>query len=122
LLRRRWREGEFDYQGGNDTVEMAAIYDYYDNVEKLMGGRSATQSFFRVYTVPGMGHCAGGEGADQIDCLGYLEAWVKRGEPPDRMVGAHVGTAAGAPASFTRPAFPYPQYARNFIAVTPESR
>lgn len=120
------------YQGGSDSVEMAAIYDYYDNVEKLIGSRAVTQSFFRLYTVPGMGHCGGGEGADQIDYLAYLEAWVERGEAPERMIGAHAGIAAGAPASFTRPVFPYPQYARytgtgdvndarNFIAVTPES-
>jgi feruloyl esterase len=116
------------YQGGNDTIEMAAIYDYYENVEKLIGSRTATQSFFRLYTVPGMGHCGGGEGASQIDYLGYLEAWVERGQAPDRMIGAHAGPAA----NFTRPVFPYPQYARyagvgdvndarNFIAVTPAS-
>jgi feruloyl esterase len=121
------------YQGGSDTVEMAAIYDYYDNVEKLMGGRAATQAFFRLYTVPGMGHCGGGEGADQIDYLGYLEAWVERGEAPDRMIGAHAGGAPGTPPAFTRPVFPYPQYARyagtgdvndarNFSAVTPASK
>lgn len=117
------------YQGGNDTVEMAAIYDYYDNVEQLMGGRAATQQFFRLFTIPGMGHCGGGEGADQIDYLGYLEAWVESGHAPDQMIGTH----HGAGPSFTRPVYPYPQYARyagagdvndarNFIAVTPASR
>lgn len=117
------------YQGGSDTIEMAAIYDYYQNVEKLIGSRADTQQFFRLYTVPGMGHCGGGEGADRIDYLGYLEAWVERGAAPDRMVGTHVGS----PAIFTRPVFPYPQYARysgqgdvnderNFIAVTPPGR
>jgi feruloyl esterase len=117
------------YQGGSDTVEMSAIYDYYQNVEQLVGNRSDTQGFFRLYTVPGMGHCGGGEGADHIDYLSYLEGWVERGEAPDRMIGAHVEPAA----KFTRPVFPYPQYARytgqgdvndelNFIAVTPPGR
>ena len=117
------------YQGGSDTVEMSAIYDYYQNVEQLVGNRSDTQGFFRLYTVPGMGHCGGGEGADHIDYLSYLESWVERGEVPDRMIGAHVEPAA----KFTRPVFPYPQYARytgrgdvnderNFIAVTPPGR
>lgn len=117
------------YQGGNDTVEMSGIYDYYETVEKLFGSPSDTQKFFRLYTVPGMGHCGGGEGADHIDYLTYLEAWVERGEAPDRMIGSHTGPAA----NFTRPMFPYPQYARyagqgdvndarNFVAVMPVSR
>lgn len=117
------------YQGGSDAIEMSAIYDYYDTVEKLVGSRVDAQKFFRLYTVPGMGHCGGGEGADQIDYLAYLEAWVERGAAPDQMIGAHVSPAA----NFTRPVFPYPQYARytgrgdvndagNFSAVTPPGR
>ena len=140
------------YQGGSDALEMAAIYDYYDNVEKLMGGRAATQEFFRLYTVPGMGHCGGGDGADIVDYLGYLDAWVEQGKAPDALIGAHVPdeffNAPGAPSrdvllqlpldshvpvSFTRPLYPYPAFARyrgsgdandarNFEAVEPAQR
>jgi hypothetical protein len=79
------------YQGGNDVTEMpTAIVDYYQTVEKVMGGLEPTQDFFRLFIVPGMNHCAGGVGASSIDYLSYLEAWVERNQAPDKMIGAHV--------------------------------
>jgi len=33
-----------------------------------------------------MRHCTGGDGAYAIDYLSYLEAWVERGTPPDKLV------------------------------------
>jgi len=79
------------YQGGNDLTEMpTAIVDYYQTVEKVMGGREPTQDFFRLFIVPGMNHCGGGVGAYAIDYLSYLEAWVERNQAPATMVGAHV--------------------------------
>jgi Tannase and feruloyl esterase len=79
------------YQGGNDTVEMpTAIVDYYQTVEKVMGGRGPTQDFFRLFVIPGMNHCGGGVGAFSIDYLTYLEQWVEKNQPPNQMIGAHV--------------------------------
>jgi hypothetical protein len=82
------------YQGGTDVLEMpTAIVDYYETVEKVMGGRQPTQDFFRLFMIPGMNHCWGGAGAYTIDYLSYLEAWVERTEAPDTMIGAHVSDA-----------------------------
>jgi hypothetical protein len=67
-----------------------AIVDYYQMVERVMGGREMTQDFFRLFIVPGMNHCRGGVGAYAIDYLSYLEAWVEKNQAPDKMVGAHV--------------------------------
>jgi hypothetical protein len=79
------------YQGGNDLIEMpGAIIDYYQSVERLMDGRAATQTFFRLFIVPGMDHCDGGAGAYTIDYLGYLERWVEENQVPAQMIGAHV--------------------------------
>jgi feruloyl esterase len=113
-------------QGGNDAREIPwAIFDYYETVERTIGGRAATQDFFRLFLVPGMEHCTGGDGAFAIDYLSYLEAWVERGQAPSVMVGAHVqGTGWGqsfrlsfpldpaTPISFTRPVYPYPLHAK----------
>lgn len=101
------------------------ITDYYETVERVMGGRAATQDFFRLFMVPGMDHCSGGSGAFAIDYLEYLEAWVEKGQAPDRMVGAHVPGLSwrdafylefplrqGTPVQFTRPVFPYPLRAK----------
>jgi hypothetical protein len=82
------------YQGGTDIVEMpTAVVDYYDTVEKVMGGRERTQDFFRLFIIPGMNHCSTGAGAYTIDYLSYLEAWVEHDHPPDPIVGAHVNDA-----------------------------
>ena len=79
------------YQGGTDTTEMpTAIVDYYQTVEKVMGGAKATEDFFRLFVIPGMNHCGGGTGAISIDYLTYLENWVEKKQPPDEMIGARV--------------------------------
>jgi feruloyl esterase len=112
------------YVGGNDAAGVAAdIVDYYQISEKVMGGRERTQDFFRLFVVPGMGHCVGGPGASEIDYLGYLEAWVEKAAAPNSMIGAHrgdrVSRAGQAPGdatrnlpadSFTRPVYPFPLY------------
>jgi Tannase and feruloyl esterase len=121
------------YQGWNDIVEMpSAIVDYYEMAERIMGGHAPTQDFFRLFMVPGMSHCTGGLGAYAVDYLGYLEAWVERSTPPDSILGGHVSESylaalpqgslvnvsfdkdgrAATPVTFTRPIYPYPQYAR----------
>lgn len=77
--------------GGNEVAEEpGAAIDYYETVERTMGGRPSTQEFFRLFVVPGMDHCSGGDGAFAIDYLSALEAWVDSGEKPGRLVGAHV--------------------------------
>ena len=112
------------YFGWHDLLQKEAI-DYYETVERLMGGRAATQKFLRLFAVPGMNHCSGGPGAFAIDYLSYLEAWVEQGQAPDEMVGAHVDGLSWSqafgltlpldkslPVSFSRPVYPYPIRAR----------
>jgi len=112
------------YQGGNDTLEIpGAVVDYYATAEKTMGGRVATQDFFRLFIIPGMNHCTDGDGVFVFDYLSYLEAWVERGRPPDTMIGMHVKDLSkyggwglkvpldpDIPVAFSRPVYPYPLY------------
>jgi feruloyl esterase len=118
------------YQGGNDVVEMpTAIVDYYETAEKVLGGLELTQDFFRLFIIPGMNHCGGGVGASSVDYLSYLENWVEQNHAPDKMIGAHVSDSyldslpeasrsvtfpldPKIPLSFTRPMYPYPQFAK----------
>ncbi len=104
--------GKFiNYVGWSDmgTVPAKAI-DYYETVERTMGGPAATQDFYRMFMIPGALHCRGGEGADNIDFLNYIENWVERGKAPDRMIGEHHDETGRT--TFTRPTFPYPQMAK----------
>jgi hypothetical protein len=99
------------YHGATDTSDPPApVIDYYETVEKTMGGRKSTQDFFRLFLIPGMNHCVGGPGALDVDWIQVLEDWVEKGKAPDVIVGAH----AGAPSSpgFTRPLYPFPAYAK----------
>jgi len=78
-------------QGGNDHVLTARDFiDYYETAQRTMGGRAATQEFFRLFLVPGLNHCGGGNGTIEFDRLGALEAWVEQGKAPDVIIGARV--------------------------------
>jgi hypothetical protein len=100
-----------------------ATVDYYETVRKTMGGEGQTQDFFRLFMVPGMGHCSGGDGAYAIDYLSYLNDWVEHGRAPEVMTAAHVKSdqysgwsyplpADPANVTFSRPVYPYPLRAR----------
>ena len=104
------------YQGAADESDIPAdSIDYYELVEKTMGGRTETQEFFRFFLVPGMNHCDGGAGAFAIDYFNYLEAWVEKGQAPDVLIGSHLesdGEGMEPKAKFTRPIYPYPSRAK----------
>jgi Tannase and feruloyl esterase len=123
------------YQGGSDPIEIpGALYDYYETTERTMGGGAATQSFFRLFIMPGMNHCMGGDGVNEADFLGAVEAWVEMNRAPDVIIGSHIDldqfmkthdwrsesfltefeNFRGDPANvrFTRPLYPYPAYAK----------
>lgn len=79
------------YVGWNDAIGMPLpVIDYYETVERTLGSREATQDFFRLFVIPGMNHCTGGDGAFGIDYLSHLETWVEQGQAPDKVVGSHV--------------------------------
>jgi hypothetical protein len=114
------------YQGLQDHSDIPRdAIDYYEMTERVMGGRAATQEFFRLFAVPGMNHCTGGPGPFAVDYLSALEAWVEQGHAPDVLVGYHVpdltweqayhltGNSPLDPsvkdrADFTRPIYPFP--------------
>lgn len=99
------------YHGATDTIDPPRpVIDYYETVERTMGGRDATRGFFRLFLIPGMNHCGGGGGALNVDWLIAIEDWVERGKAPFGMVGEHIGR--GKEAGFTRPLYPYPAYAK----------
>lgn len=114
------------YQGWADeaTYPLNPVL-YYETVERLMGGRANTQDFFRLFMIPGQSHIPTNGGAETVDYLSYLEAWVERGEAPDVLLAEkmkRLGRFAGPVTyrefltpdnvAFTRPVYPYPVQAR----------
>lgn len=55
-----------------------------------MDGKTAMDDFFKLYLVPGMNHCSGGAGANLIDYIAALEAWMQRGQAPQALTAAHL--------------------------------
>jgi feruloyl esterase len=89
-------------------------------------GKKKTEQATRLFMVPGMGHCSGGEGPFVIDVISAIDNWVGTGRAPERIIASN---PPGAPAR-TRPLCPYPQEAaysgsgstddeKNFRCATP---
>lgn len=68
-----------------------------------------TTAFFRLFMVPGMGHCGGGIGPDRHDSMTAIIDWVEKGKAPESMMGSRV---VDNQTVRTRPLCPYPQVAR----------
>jgi feruloyl esterase len=76
------------YIGWNDYHNPEQLIEYYQSVIKSAGGKA--RNSLRLFAIPGMGHCMGGAGCDTFDKLGSLDAWVVRGEVPQRIAAAKV--------------------------------
>jgi feruloyl esterase len=81
-------------------------HDYYDSVRANMGG--AQDDFIRLFMAPGMQHCGGGPGPNQVNWMAVMERWREGGPPPARIAAAHV---VNNRVVMTRPLCPYPQVA-----------
>jgi feruloyl esterase len=77
-------------QGWDDqSVMPLPTLDYFDTMQRTMGGPASTRDFARLFMVPGMDHCAGGKGAYAINYMKAMEDWVERGQAPDALLGVH---------------------------------
>lgn len=116
------------YHGWADpNVASRASVEYYNNVVEVMGGAEKTSSWIRLFMMPGMGHCEGGEGPDTFDKMAVIENWYENGKAPERIVASHLTNGM---VDRTRPLCPYPQVssykgsgnindAANFVCRTP---
>ncbi len=111
------------YQGWNDyALPPQRAIDYLVNVERNSGGVEATANFFRLFMVPGMGHCLSGPGAWRADYVDAVVRWREQGIAPERIVGSRAVNVGVEPTageesvsvdgSFSRPLCPYPKYAK----------
>jgi len=104
------------YHGwGDAAISALSSVDYYDSVEAFLSRfpdlrstdrlvLSPITDFYRLFMVPGMGHCGGGADPNSFDTLAPLESWVEKGIAPDQIIGKGNG--------ITRPLCVYPKVAR----------
>jgi len=96
LLSHGWADG---------LIPPMSTVKFHDDLTASLGSRKAEGA--RLFMIPGMAHCAGGEGPFVFDAISTLDKWVETGRAPDRIV---VSNPPGAPAR-TRPLCPWPQQA-----------
>lgn len=98
------------YHGWNDPgLSPYNTIGYYKSVQDKMG-RKETERFARLFMAPGMEHCAGGPGPDRFDMVAALEAWVERGEAPERIIAERWREDLSVERS--RPLCAYPKVAK----------
>lgn len=96
------------YHGWADQqVAPGSTVEFYQSL--VSDTRDDGSDWVRLFMVPGMGHCSGGEGPDSFDKIGVMEDWVERGKAPSRIVAAH--HHAGR-VDRTRPLCAYPETAK----------
>jgi Tannase and feruloyl esterase len=95
------------YGWADPVLQPLAGVRYYE--QALARNGAATPQFFRLFMVPGMGHCSGGVATDQFDAVTALIDWVEKGKAPDAIRAARVVERRSVR---TRPLCPYPQVAR----------
>lgn len=79
---------------------------YYENMGAANVELAAVNDYSRLFMVPGMAHCAGGERTlDSFDMLDAIVDWVEQGEAPE----AITATGSSMPG-VSRPLCPWPQH------------
>jgi feruloyl esterase len=97
------------YHGWSDNlIPPQNSVNYYNRVLDTLGGANKVNDSYRLFMVPGMAHCRGGEGTDRFDVISVLEQWVEKGKAPESILASRF---AGEKVERTRPLCPYPQVA-----------
>ncbi|CAI6050742.1 unnamed protein product [Clonostachys chloroleuca] len=80
--------------------------DYYNAVTAL---DNKVSDFYRLFEVPGLGHCSGGTGGQPTAIFDAMRAWVENGTAPDTLPIQFIG---GDGETNNRILCPYPAKAR----------
>lgn len=84
--------------------------NYYQRVQATVGGARDTDSFYRLFLAPGVGHCGTtGNGPVPTDALSAVVNWVEHGVAPATLPAAIVDSAG---TTITRNLCAYPKLAR----------
>ena len=96
------------YHGWNDQrIPPENTINYYSEILDTMGHDQ--DDWMRLFMVPGMNHCGGGVGPDQLGYLSTMERWRESGQEPDGITAYRV---RGNQVDMTRPVCAYPRLAK----------
>ena len=82
--------------------------NYFQAMQSTMGASNVGQ-FARLYLIPGVAHCGGGEGFPNIDLVSQVTGWVEQANAPNAVTTYQ--TDASNNVTATRPVYPYPAIA-----------
>lgn len=95
------------WHGWSDpALNARATIAYYDQLQK---GDSTAREYARLYLLPGVVHCAGGPGPDNVAWVTAIADWVERNEAPESLLATRSDSAGKV--FRTRPLCPYPKRA-----------
>ncbi|HEY6332936.1 MAG TPA: tannase/feruloyl esterase family alpha/beta hydrolase [Blastocatellia bacterium] len=117
------------YHGwGDAAIPPLNSINYYEQVQAFFekNVKSGIDDFYRLFLVPGMGHCAGGVGPNSFGNAGFapdradaehdvvmaLDRWVEKGIAPDKIIGTGYVGGPEKGEVLTRPLCPYPLIAK----------
>jgi len=95
LLSHGWADG---------LIPATNSISYYKTMTEKMDPRKAADSV-RLFMLPGVSHCAGGDGPGAVDMLSVIDKWASEGKAPDSIIAS----STPPQKQMTRPICPYPQ-------------
>ncbi len=107
---------------GDAAIPPQGSVNYFESVQSAMGN---TKGFYRLFMVPGMSHCGGGEGPNVFgngfavpnadasdDVVMALDGWVEHGTAPSKIIATrYVDNNPAKGVQYKRPLCPYPRQA-----------
>jgi hypothetical protein len=88
------------------ALSARATIEYFNAMQRRTAQAS---SFTRLFLMPGVLHCAGGSGCDDVDYTGIIRRWVEEGDAPSRIIARKL---RGTQVVRTHPLCAYPMTAR----------
>lgn len=99
------------YHGWADHgVPPEGTLDYYATSTAKLGGIAQARDWFRVFMVPGMNHCRGGDAPNTFDFMPSIMSWVEQQRAPDSVIATQFN--ADGTVKRTRPLVAYPNVAK----------
>jgi feruloyl esterase len=97
------------YHGWNDRqISPLNSVNYYKSVQQKLGRQAKIDDSYRLFMVPGMDHCGGGDGPASFDTIHALERWRESNIAPSQIPAMLV---TDGDVWRVRPLCPYPQVA-----------
>jgi len=98
LLSHGWSDG---------LIPASNTVSFYKSMMGKMEFKKSADSV-RLFMLPGVGHCGGGDGPGVTDMLSVIDQWVETGNAPERIIASNPPNQK----PMSRPLCPYPQIAK----------